>query len=49
MEGLGYLGLAYGIVWAGIALFLFSVSRRQRALEKRIAELSTPEKKGVAK
>ncbi len=49
MDGLGFLGLAYGLVWIGIALFLFSVSRRQRALEKRIEELRASEKKGVSK
>ncbi len=49
MDGLGYLGLAFVLVWVGIALFLFSVSRRQRALEKRIEELRSSEKSGNAK
>lgn len=49
MEGLGFLGLAYGLVWLGIALFLFSVSRRQRDLEKRVEELGASEKRGVSK
>ncbi|HEX2180514.1 MAG TPA: CcmD family protein [Actinomycetota bacterium] len=44
MDGLGYLGLAFVLVWVGITLFLFSVSRRQRALEKRIEELRSSEK-----
>lgn len=49
MDGLGFLGLAYGLVWLGIALFLFSVSRRQRSLEKRIDELRASEKKDASK
>jgi CcmD family protein len=49
MDGLGFLGLAYLLVFAGIAMFLFSVSRRQRALENRIEELRASEKKGVSK
>ncbi|HEU4867982.1 MAG TPA: heme exporter protein CcmD [Actinomycetota bacterium] len=49
MDGLGFLGLAYLLVFAAIVMFLFSVSRRQRALEKRIDELRASEKKGAAK
>jgi CcmD family protein len=49
MDGLAFLGLAYLLVFAGIAMFLFSVSRRQLALEKRIEELRASEKKGVSK
>jgi CcmD family protein len=49
MDGLGFLGLAYLLVFAAIVMFLFSVSRRQRALEKRIDELRASEKKGTAK
>ncbi|HVL50158.1 MAG TPA: CcmD family protein [Actinomycetota bacterium] len=49
MDGLGFLGLAYGLVWLGIALFLFSISRRQRSLEKRIDELIASEKKDASK
>lgn len=49
MDGLGYLGLAYALVWVGIALFLFSVTRRQRSLEKRVEELTASEKSGNSK
>lgn len=49
MDGLGFLGLAFLLVFAAIVLFLFSVSRRQRALEKRIEDLQASEKKGVSK
>lgn len=49
MNGLGFLGLAFALTWAGIAFFLLSVTRRQRALEQRIADLTAPEKKGTAK
>jgi len=49
MDGLGFLGLAFMLVFAAMMLFLFSVSRRQRALEKRIEDLQASEKKGVSK
>lgn len=49
MDGLGFLGLAYLLVFAAIAMFLFSVSRRQRALEKRIDDLRASEKKDASK
>ena len=39
MEGLGFLGVAYVAVWLGIVAFLFAVTRRQKALEKRMEEL----------
>jgi len=34
-----YLGLAFALVWIGIAGYLLSVTRRQKALEKRLTEL----------
>lgn len=46
MDGLGFLGLAYIVVWLGLAGYLFSVSRRQRALEKRLDALVQAEKYG---
>lgn len=49
MDGLGFLGLAFLLVFAGITVFLFSVSRRQRALEHRIQELKASEKSSPAK
>jgi CcmD family protein len=49
MDGLGFLGLAYLLVFAAIVMFLFSVSRRQRALEKRIDDLRASEKKDASK
>ncbi len=49
MDGLGFLGLAYLLVFAAIVMFLFSVSRRQRALEKRIDDLRVSEKKDASK
>lgn len=41
MDGLGFLGVAYVVVWLGIVGFLFVVTRRQKALEKRLEELRT--------
>lgn len=49
MDGLIYLGLAYIVLWVGVCGFLFSVARRQRALEQRIEELSPAEKGPVSK
>ena len=49
MDGLQFLGLAFVLVWVGIVLFLFSVTRRQRALEKRIEELQSAEKSSGSK
>ncbi len=39
MDGLGFLGVAYVLVWLGIVAYLFAVTRRQKALEKRMEEL----------
>ncbi|CAN5779830.1 hypothetical protein BH23ACT12_BH23ACT12_08610 [soil metagenome] len=49
MDGLGFLGLAYLLVFAAIVMFLFSVSRRQRELEKRIDDLRASEKTDASK
>ncbi len=37
--GLAYLGVGYALAFLGILAYLFSISRRQRSLEKRIEEL----------
>ncbi|HLF70284.1 MAG TPA: CcmD family protein [Actinomycetota bacterium] len=39
MSGLGYLGLAYAVLWLGLGGYLWSLARRQRSLEKRIDEV----------
>ena len=39
MDNLGFLGIAYGIVWIAIAAYLFWILRRQRALERRMDAL----------
>ena len=46
MDDLGYLGVAYVLVWIGIVVFLFSVTRRQKALEKRVEELRRTANRG---
>ena len=33
------MGVAYVVVWLGFVAFLFAVTRRQKALEKRMDEL----------
>jgi len=37
-----YLGLAFALVWIGIAGYLLSLTRRQKALEQRLTELQNP-------
>jgi CcmD family protein len=39
MDNLGFLGLAYGVVWLGIAFYLLRIGLRQRDLEQRLEEL----------
>lgn len=39
MDNLGFLGLAYGLIWLGIASYLLRLSRRQRELEQRLEDL----------
>lgn len=40
MSNLAFLGIAYAIVWIAIAAYLASLTRRQRAIEKRMEELA---------
>jgi CcmD family protein len=41
MTHLNYLGIAYAVAWIGISAYLLSLSRRQRALEKRLKDLQS--------
>jgi CcmD family protein len=41
MTHLNYLGIAYAVVWIGISAYLLSLARRQRALEKRLKDLTS--------
>ena len=41
---LAYLGVAYTVIWAGIAGYLVRVSLRQRAVERRLDELRGPDR-----
>lgn len=36
MDNLGFLGIAYALVWIGFVLYLFSIARRLRKLEERL-------------
>ncbi len=36
MDNLGFLGIAYALVWIGFVLYLFSIARRLRRLESRL-------------
>lgn len=49
MSDLGFLGVAYVLVWLGIVVFLFSVTKRQKALEKRVEELRKTANRGPVK
>jgi CcmD family protein len=40
---LAYLGVAYLVIWAGIAGYLLYLGRRQRAVERRLNELQHPD------
>jgi CcmD family protein len=40
---LAYLGVAYTVIWAGIAGYLAYLGRRQRAVERRLDELQGPD------
>lgn len=35
-----FLGIGFSLVWIAIAGYLFSLSRRQKALEKRLESLA---------
>jgi CcmD family protein len=37
--GLAYLGVGYALAFLGVIAYVLSISRRQRALEKRVEEL----------
>jgi CcmD family protein len=41
---LAYLGVAYLVIWAGIAGYLLYLGRRQRAVERRLNELQGPDR-----
>ena len=40
---LAYLGVAYTVIWAGIAGYLVHLGRRQRAVERRLNDLQGPD------
>jgi CcmD family protein len=42
---LAYLGVAYLVIWAGIAGYLVHLARRQRAVERRLNELEGPDQR----
>ena len=39
MSDLGFLALAYGLIWVIIAAYVFFVGRRQAALQRQIEQL----------
>lgn len=41
--GLGYMGVAFVVVWVAIGCYLIVLDRRQRSIDKRLKELSPPE------
>jgi CcmD family protein len=36
MDNLGFLGIAYALVWIGFVAYLYSIGRRLRKLEERL-------------
>jgi len=48
MTHVQYLGIAFGLVWIGLALYLFSIARRQAKLEAEISKLSARSPNGSA-
>ncbi|HEU5001445.1 MAG TPA: CcmD family protein [Actinomycetota bacterium] len=43
--GLGYLGLAFIVVWAAIGCYLIILDRRQRAIDRRLEQLQAAEQR----
>ena len=41
MSDIAWLFVAFLAVWAGIGAYLYSLNRRQKALEQRLGELDT--------
>lgn len=39
MSNLGWLFVAFAVVWVSIGIYLWSLGARQRALERRLADL----------
>ena len=39
MSNLGWLFVAFAVVWLAIGVYLWSLAARQRALEERLGEL----------
>lgn len=37
--GLGYLGVAYLVIWAAIGCYLLLLGRRQHTLDKRLSDV----------
>jgi CcmD family protein len=47
MDNVGWLFAAMLAVWVGIGLYLLSIALRQRALERRLAQLDRAENDGT--
>jgi CcmD family protein len=39
--GLSYLGVAFLAIWVGISGYLLTLSRRQRAIDRRLKDLQS--------
>jgi CcmD family protein len=44
MRGLNYLAAAYTAIWIALFLYLLSIGRRARRLERELAELRKTER-----
>jgi CcmD family protein len=39
MSDFGYVAAAFAVVWVGLAVYMFALMQREKALRKDIAEL----------
>ena len=49
MSNLGFLTVAYGVVWALIGVYAFFISRRQRTLARQLEQLQLEVEEAAAK
>lgn len=47
MDGWGYVTLAYGIVWTGIALYWLSLRKRLKRAQAKLSDTAARKKTGT--
>lgn len=43
MNDIGWLAIAFGVVWVALGAYLLSIHIRQKDLERRVAQLDQPD------